>query len=67
MAKLNSKKRKNYVFTKKKSLVGLTPDLLKKNRPFQRRKKKDFFVKGTFDNSFPSIENKGLYSLSPPP
>ena len=27
MAKLNSKKRKNSLFTKKESLVGLTPDL----------------------------------------
>ena len=26
MAKLNNKKRKNNVFTKKKRLVGLTPD-----------------------------------------
>ena len=26
MAKLNSKKRKNYVLTKKKSLVGSTPE-----------------------------------------
>ena len=29
MAKLNSKKRKNCAFAKKKSLVGLTPDALK--------------------------------------